>query len=153
MLTYGNKSFTWSSGRNLAQITDGDNTYSYTYDENGIRTSKTHSATAATTTITKWDTTISKAVIMIAIFAGLLMRIALIYLKYQKKLYLAITFLLIVIMMLLMMLIIMAFTVHIELNYMPTDGGIQETHQNIGLMIMIVQILYHSVFMLVIYLQ
>ena len=41
MLTYGNKSFTWSSGRNLAQITDGDNTYSYTYDENGIRTSKT----------------------------------------------------------------------------------------------------------------
>ena len=41
MLTYGNKSFTWSSGRNLAQITDGDNTYLYTYDENGIRTSKT----------------------------------------------------------------------------------------------------------------
>lgn len=41
VLTYGNKSFTWSSGRNLAQITDGDNTYSYTYDENGIRTSKT----------------------------------------------------------------------------------------------------------------
>ena len=41
VLTYGDKSFTWSSGRNLAQITDGDNTYSYTYDENGIRTSKT----------------------------------------------------------------------------------------------------------------
>lgn len=41
VLTYGNKSFTWSSGRNLAQITDGDNTYSYTYDESGIRTSKT----------------------------------------------------------------------------------------------------------------
>lgn len=41
VLTYGNKSFTWSSGRNLAQITDGDNTYLYTYDENGIRTSKT----------------------------------------------------------------------------------------------------------------
>lgn len=41
VLTYGNKSFTWSGGRNLAQITDGDNTYSYTYDENGIRTSKT----------------------------------------------------------------------------------------------------------------
>ena len=41
VLTYGSKSFTWSSGRNLAQITDGDNTYSYTYDENGIRTSKT----------------------------------------------------------------------------------------------------------------
>lgn len=41
VLTYGNKSFTWSSGRNLARITDGNNTYSYTYDENGIRTSKT----------------------------------------------------------------------------------------------------------------
>lgn len=41
VLTYGNKSFTWSSGRNLAQITDGHNTYSYTYDECGIRTSKT----------------------------------------------------------------------------------------------------------------
>ncbi len=41
VLTYGDKSFTWSSGRNLASITDGDDTYSYTYDENGIRTSKT----------------------------------------------------------------------------------------------------------------
>ena len=41
VLTYGNKSFTWSSGRNLAQIIDGSNTYSYTYDENGIRVSKT----------------------------------------------------------------------------------------------------------------
>ena len=42
VLTYGDKSFTWSSGRNLASITDDDgNTYSYTYDENGIRTSKT----------------------------------------------------------------------------------------------------------------
>ena len=41
VLTNGDKSFTWSSGRNLAQITDGDNTYYYAYDENGIRTSKT----------------------------------------------------------------------------------------------------------------
>lgn len=41
VLTYGSKSFSWVNGRNLAQITDGDNTYSYTYDENGIRTSKT----------------------------------------------------------------------------------------------------------------
>lgn len=41
VLTYGDKSFTWNTGRNLAQITDGDNTYSYAYDENGIRTSKT----------------------------------------------------------------------------------------------------------------
>lgn len=41
VLTYGNRSFTWSSGRNLASITESNNTYSYTYDENGIRTSKT----------------------------------------------------------------------------------------------------------------
>ena len=41
MLTYGDKSFTWNTGRNLESITDGDNKYSYTYDENGIRTSKT----------------------------------------------------------------------------------------------------------------
>ncbi len=41
ILTYGDKSFTWSSGRNLESITDGDNAYSYIYDENGIRTSKT----------------------------------------------------------------------------------------------------------------
>ena len=41
VLIYGDKSFTWSSGRNLASIKDGNNTYSYTYDENGIRISKT----------------------------------------------------------------------------------------------------------------
>ncbi|MCD7871837.1 MAG: RHS repeat-associated core domain-containing protein [Clostridiales bacterium] len=41
VLTYGDKEYEWESGRNLKQITDGDNTYSYTYDESGIRTSKT----------------------------------------------------------------------------------------------------------------
>lgn len=41
VLTYGDKEFTWTYGRTLAGITDGDNTYSYNYDENGIRTSKT----------------------------------------------------------------------------------------------------------------
>ncbi len=41
VLTYGDKSFTWLNGRNLESIVDGDNEYSYTYDENGIRTSKT----------------------------------------------------------------------------------------------------------------
>ena len=45
VLSYGNKTFTWTSGRNLASITDGNNTYSYTYDENGIRTSKTVNGT------------------------------------------------------------------------------------------------------------
>lgn len=33
--------FTWNTGRNLESIVDGDNEYNYTYDENGIRTSKT----------------------------------------------------------------------------------------------------------------
>ena len=41
VLTYGDKEFTWNTGRNLESITDGTNTYSYTYDESGIRTSKT----------------------------------------------------------------------------------------------------------------
>ena len=41
VLTYGNRSFTWSAGRNLASIDVGWDTFSYTYDENGIRTSKT----------------------------------------------------------------------------------------------------------------
>ena len=41
VLTYGNRTFDWSHGRMLASITEGENTYSYTYDENGIRTSKT----------------------------------------------------------------------------------------------------------------
>ena len=41
VLTYGDKDYTWNSGRNLESIVDGDNEYSYTYDENGIRTSKT----------------------------------------------------------------------------------------------------------------
>jgi YD repeat-containing protein len=42
VLTYGNRSFSWNTGRQLAAITEGSNTYSYTYDENGIRTSKTY---------------------------------------------------------------------------------------------------------------
>ena len=41
VLTYGDKSFIWNTGRNLESIVDGNNKYSYTYDENGIRTSKT----------------------------------------------------------------------------------------------------------------
>lgn len=40
VLTYGNKSYTWSSGRNLAGITDGTNNYSYSYNKYGYRTSK-----------------------------------------------------------------------------------------------------------------
>lgn len=41
VLSYGDREFAWNSGRNLESIVDGNNNYSYTYDENGIRTSKT----------------------------------------------------------------------------------------------------------------
>lgn len=41
VLTYGNKSYTWSSGRNLASITEGTDSYSYSYNKYGYRTSKT----------------------------------------------------------------------------------------------------------------
>ena len=41
VLTYGDKEYTWNTGRHLESITDGENTYSYAYDEDGIRTSKT----------------------------------------------------------------------------------------------------------------
>ncbi len=41
VLTYGDREYLWNTGRHLASITDGDNEYTYTYDENGIRTSKT----------------------------------------------------------------------------------------------------------------
>lgn len=41
VLTYGDRAFTWNTGRHLESITDGENEYTYTYDENGIRTSKT----------------------------------------------------------------------------------------------------------------
>ena len=36
VLTYGNKKFTWNTGRNLESIVDGNNKYSYTYDERGM---------------------------------------------------------------------------------------------------------------------
>ncbi len=39
--TYGDRTFTWERGRILSQITEGENTYTYTYDADGIRTSKT----------------------------------------------------------------------------------------------------------------
>ena len=41
LLTYGDAEYTWSHGRQLDSITDGENSYSYTYDTNGIRASKT----------------------------------------------------------------------------------------------------------------
>ena len=41
VLTYGDREYSWNTGRHLESIADGDNEYSYTYDESGIRTSKT----------------------------------------------------------------------------------------------------------------
>ena len=41
VLTYGDREYSWNTGRHLESITDGNNEYSYTYDESGIRTSKT----------------------------------------------------------------------------------------------------------------
>ncbi len=45
LISFGNLSFSWTSGRLLESITNGTETYSYTYDENGIRTSKTVNGT------------------------------------------------------------------------------------------------------------
>ncbi len=39
--TYGEKTFSWYHGTRLESISDSQNTYSYVYDENGIRFSKT----------------------------------------------------------------------------------------------------------------
>lgn len=41
MLTYNGYTYTWEAGRRLTQMTNGTNTYSYKYDDNGIRTQKT----------------------------------------------------------------------------------------------------------------
>ena len=41
LLTYGDQTYSWSHGTRLESITDGENEYSYIYDENGIRFSKT----------------------------------------------------------------------------------------------------------------
>lgn len=38
MTAYGDIQYTWSYGKRLASIKDSENTYSYKYDENGIRT-------------------------------------------------------------------------------------------------------------------
>ena len=38
---YDGKNFTWTGGRRLESITEGENSYSYTYDSDGLRTTKT----------------------------------------------------------------------------------------------------------------
>ncbi len=45
LLTYNGYTYTWETGRRLTQITNGINTYSYKYDDNGIRTQKTVNST------------------------------------------------------------------------------------------------------------
>ena len=41
MLMYNGYTYIWQAGRRLASMTDGENTYSYKYDDSGIRTEKT----------------------------------------------------------------------------------------------------------------
>ena len=41
MTSYGDTQFTWSYGKRLESVTEGENTYSYKYDSNGNRTAKT----------------------------------------------------------------------------------------------------------------
>ena len=45
LLTYGEKTYSWSHGTRLESIQDGENEYSYIYDENGTRFSKTVNGT------------------------------------------------------------------------------------------------------------
>ena len=40
LASYAGKEYTWSQGKRLESITDGENTYTYHYDENGIRWKK-----------------------------------------------------------------------------------------------------------------
>lgn len=41
MLTYNGWNYTWEAGRQLKQMTNSENTFSYAYDDSGIRISKT----------------------------------------------------------------------------------------------------------------
>ena len=45
LLYYNNSLFSWENGRWLSTVTKGANSYSYTYDSNGVRTSKTVNGT------------------------------------------------------------------------------------------------------------
>jgi RHS repeat-associated protein len=44
--TYNGYTYTWQNGRQLTNLTNGTNTYSYKYNEDGIRTQKTVNGTA-----------------------------------------------------------------------------------------------------------
>ena len=41
VLSYNGYTYTWTAGRHLSEMTNGTNTFSYKYDDNGIRTEKT----------------------------------------------------------------------------------------------------------------
>lgn len=60
VLTYGDKSFTWENGRQLYSIKDNANTYFYTYDDQGYRTSKTVNG-ITTYYNTKWGLLLSQS--------------------------------------------------------------------------------------------
>ena len=61
VLTFGNKQYTWSSGRNLASITDGTNNYSYSYNKYGFRTSKTVGGTTTYFNVAEDGTIVSQS--------------------------------------------------------------------------------------------
>ena len=41
LTAYGNTQYSWSRGKQLSSISDGENSYTYQYDSKGIRASKT----------------------------------------------------------------------------------------------------------------
>ena len=45
-LTWGNRTFTWQHGRQLATLTENGTTWSYTYGSDGMRTGRTNGTTA-----------------------------------------------------------------------------------------------------------
>jgi len=47
-LTYGNRSYSWEHGRELATLTENGITWTYTYDANGMRTKRTDQTTTYT---------------------------------------------------------------------------------------------------------
>ena len=52
MLSFGDYTYTWEHGRELAEMASGDGTWAFTYDANGMRTKKVKTNTSGTVTDT-----------------------------------------------------------------------------------------------------
>ena len=61
VLSYGDKHYTWSSGRNLASITEGTDNYTYAYNKYGYRTSKTVNGVTTDFNIAEDGTVVSQS--------------------------------------------------------------------------------------------